>query len=46
MLTDPVLSFSILLASYGFWRWMKCASKADAYLMFAGLGLGLLAKGR
>lgn len=45
MLTDPVLSFSILLASYGFWRWMKCASKADAYLMFAGLGLGLLAKG-
>lgn len=45
VLTDPVLSFSILLASYGFWRWMKCASKADAYLMFAGLGLGLLAKG-
>ena len=24
---------------------MKCAGKADAYLMFAGLGLGLLAKG-
>lgn len=45
VLTDPVLSFSILLASYGFWRWMKCASKADAYLMFVGLGLGLLAKG-
>ncbi len=45
VLTDPVLSFSILLASYGFWRWMKCAGKADAYLMFLGLGLGLLAKG-
>ncbi len=24
---------------------MKCAGKADAYLMFLGLGLGLLAKG-
>ena len=45
VLTDPVLSFSILLASYGFWRWMQCADKAYAYLMFAGLGLGLLAKG-
>lgn len=45
VLTDPVLSFSILLASYGFWRWMKCAGKGDAYLMFLALGLGLLAKG-
>ena len=45
VLTDPVLSFSILLASYGFWRWMKCASKGNAYLMFLALGLGLLAKG-
>ncbi|MCQ9136871.1 phospholipid carrier-dependent glycosyltransferase, partial [Streptomyces sp. IBSBF 2807] len=38
VLTDPVLSFSILLASYGFWRWMKCAGKGDAYLMFLALG--------
>lgn len=45
VLTDPALSFSILLSSYGFWRWMKSPAKADAYLMFAGLGLGLLAKG-
>lgn len=44
-LTDPALSFSLLLASYGFWRWINYSDKLGANLGFIGLGLGLLAKG-
>ncbi|WP_236309531.1 ArnT family glycosyltransferase [Pseudomonas gessardii] len=45
VLTDPALSFSVLLASYGFWRGITQGDRRWALAGFAGLGLGLLAKG-
>lgn len=45
VLTDPALSFAILLACYGFWRGTVHADRAWALAGFFGLGLGLLAKG-
>ncbi len=45
VLTDPALSFSVLLASYGFWCGMTRGDRRWALAGFAGLGLGLLAKG-
>ena len=45
VLTDPALSFAILLASYGFWRGTVHGQRAWAVAGFFGLGLGLLAKG-
>lgn len=45
VLTDPALSFSLLLAYVGFWYAMTGGDANTARLGFAGLGLGLLAKG-
>lgn len=45
VLTDPALSFSVLLATYGFWRGVAQGDRRWALAGFAGLGLGLLAKG-
>ena len=45
VLTDPALGFSVLLASYGFWRGMVHGDRPWALAGFVGLGLGLLAKG-
>ncbi|WP_236264086.1 MULTISPECIES: ArnT family glycosyltransferase [Pseudomonas] len=45
VLTDPALSFSVTLASYGFWRGMARYDRRWALIGFAGLGLGLLSKG-
>jgi len=45
VLTDPALSFTLLLACYGFWRGTVYAERAWALAGFFGLGLGLLAKG-
>lgn len=45
VLTDPALSFSILLAFCGFWKGVHDGDIYFARLGFVGLGLGLLAKG-
>lgn len=45
VLTDPALSFSVALASYGFWRGAARYDRRWALAGFAGLGLGLLSKG-
>jgi 4-amino-4-deoxy-L-arabinose transferase-like glycosyltransferase len=45
VLTDPALSFSVVLASYGFWRGAARYDQRWALAGFAGLGLGLLSKG-
>lgn len=45
VLTDPTLGFGVLLAYVGFWRAMARNEIGAARLGFAGLGLGLLAKG-
>ena len=45
VLTDPALSFSVILASYGFWRGAARYDRRWALAGFAGLGLGLLSKG-
>ncbi len=45
VLTDPALSFAIVLASYGFWRGTVHGERTWALAGFFGLGLGLLAKG-
>lgn len=45
VLTDPALGFAMLLAYFGFWRGMAYRDGTSALLGFAGLGLGLLAKG-
>lgn len=45
VLTDPVLNFSVLLSFFGFWQFISSNKKRYAYIGFAGLGLGLLAKG-
>ena len=45
VLTDPALSFSVLLSFYGLWTFISTHKKYFAYLGFVGVGLGLLAKG-
>ncbi len=45
VLTDPALSFSVLLSFYGLWMFVSSHQRYFAYLGFLGLGLGLLAKG-
>ncbi|MDF0731554.1 phospholipid carrier-dependent glycosyltransferase [Pseudomonas entomophila] len=45
VLTDPTLGFGLLLAYVGFWCAMARNEPSAARLGFAGLGLGLLAKG-
>lgn len=45
VLTDPALSFSVLLSFYGLWMFVSTHYRYFAYLGFLGLGLGLLAKG-
>lgn len=45
VLTDSALSFSVVLASYGFWRGAARYDRRWALAGFAGLGLGLLSKG-
>ncbi len=45
VLTDPALNFSTWLACYGFWRGVARTDRRGALWGFAGLGLGLLAKG-
>ncbi|VVP69420.1 Undecaprenyl phosphate-alpha-4-amino-4-deoxy-L-arabinose arabinosyl transferase [Pseudomonas fluorescens] len=45
VLTDPALSFAIVLASYGLWRGVSHGDVTWARIGFIGLGLGMLAKG-
>lgn len=45
VLTDPALSFGLLLAYVGFWYAMAHGESGAARMGFVGLGLGLLAKG-
>ncbi|MFP6862648.1 ArnT family glycosyltransferase [Pseudomonas sp.] len=45
VLTDPALSLAMLMAYLGFWQGMQRNARNWARLGFAGLGLGLLAKG-
>jgi len=45
VLTDPMLSVSLLLALYGFWRAVQYQDDNWALLGFFGLALGMLAKG-
>ncbi|HAU3974670.1 TPA: glycosyltransferase family 39 protein [Legionella pneumophila] len=45
VMTDPALLFCITLASVSFWHAMVYENKIWSYAFFAGLGLGLLAKG-
>lgn len=45
VLTDPALSLALLMAYLGFWHGMRYNAQNWARLGFAGLGLGLLAKG-
>jgi len=45
VMTDPALMFSVALAQIAFWRAMNESRRRWGYLFFAGLGIGLLAKG-
>ncbi|WP_232219833.1 glycosyltransferase family 39 protein [Pseudogulbenkiania sp. MAI-1] len=45
VMTDPALMFSVTLIQVAFWRALRERSRHWGYLFFAGLGLGLLAKG-
>lgn len=45
VMTDPALVFSMTLAMVGFYNAINGAPKYWGYLFFAGLALGLLAKG-
>lgn len=45
VMTDPALMFSVTLAQVAFWRAFDEKSRSWGYLFFAGLGIGLLAKG-
>jgi 4-amino-4-deoxy-L-arabinose transferase-like glycosyltransferase len=45
VMTDPSLLFCVALAQIAFWRALHEPSRLWGYLFFAGLGLGLLAKG-
>lgn len=48
VMTDMALAFAVTVSMYGFW-WMLHGSSADrrrnGHLFFAGIGLGMLAKG-
>jgi hypothetical protein len=46
VMTDPALMFCVALSQLAFWHAMQGRGKRWGYLFFAGLGLGLLAKGR
>ena len=45
VMTDTALLFSVTLSLLGFWLFQKSREKIWGYCFFAGLGLGLLAKG-
>ncbi|TDR82717.1 ArnT family glycosyltransferase [Paludibacterium purpuratum] len=45
VMTDPALMFCVTLSQVAFWLALRERSKLWGYLFFAGLGLGLLAKG-
>lgn len=45
VLTDPALSFAIVISSYGVWRGVNYSDVTWARIGFIGLGLGMLAKG-
>lgn len=45
VITDPALAFSTTLVMLGFWRGVVEGKTPYAYLMWFGLGLGLLTKG-
>lgn len=45
VMTDPGLMFCVALSQIAFWRALTESSRRWGYLLFAGLGLGLLAKG-
>lgn len=45
VMTDPALMFCVALSQLAFWHAMQGRGKHWDYLFFAGLGLGLLAKG-
>ena len=45
VMTDPALAAAITLSMLAFWRATSEKSRFWGYLFFAGLGLGLLAKG-
>ncbi|MBV8680357.1 MAG: phospholipid carrier-dependent glycosyltransferase [Aquitalea sp.] len=45
VMTDPALMFCVALSQLAFWHAMQGRGKCWGYLFFAGLGLGLLAKG-
>lgn len=45
VMTDPSLMFCVALSQIAFWRALREQRRIWGYLFFAGLGLGLLAKG-
>lgn len=45
VLTDPALVFAVLAAFWGFWIGMTRQGRHSPLIGFAGLGIGLLAKG-
>ena len=45
VMTDPAMLFSITLIIFGFWQVVMEGKRAWGYVMFLGMGLGLLAKG-
>jgi 4-amino-4-deoxy-L-arabinose transferase-like glycosyltransferase len=45
VMTDPALMFCVTLSQIAFWRALREPGRLWGYLFFAGLGLGLLAKG-
>lgn len=45
VMTDPALVFCTTLSMFAFWHAVVAKRKAWGYVFFAGLGLGLLAKG-
>jgi 4-amino-4-deoxy-L-arabinose transferase-like glycosyltransferase len=45
VMTDPALMFCVALSQIAFWRALNEPGRLWGYLFFAGLGLGLLAKG-
>jgi 4-amino-4-deoxy-L-arabinose transferase-like glycosyltransferase len=45
VMTDPALLFCVTLSQVAFWHALVRRSRLWSYLLFVGLGLGLLAKG-
>ena len=45
VMTDPALIFCTILSMFAFWNAVVAQKKPWGYVFFAGLGLGLLAKG-